>query len=76
VVVTTGDTETELLVCCDPGNPLIETEVALVVVQLSTDVWPAVIVGGLAMNEITVGSEGAALNVAVTLRSAVMTTTH
>jgi hypothetical protein len=71
VVVTAGDTGTEPLGGCDPTPKLIETEVAFAVVQLNIDVWPAVIVGGVAVNETTVGGGDAAFTVTVAFALAV-----
>ena len=69
--VAEGEMATEPLASCVPAMPLIETEVAFAVVQLSTDVWPAVIVGGVAAKETTVGGGKAALTVTVAFALAV-----
>jgi len=52
-----GLAETDPIVSCAPLTPLIETVVAFVVVQLSVEDCPAVIVGGFAANAFTDGGE-------------------
>jgi hypothetical protein len=46
-----------------PENPLIETDVALFVVQLSVDDCPEVIEGGVATNEVMTGEAAATVTV-------------
>jgi hypothetical protein len=55
VVVTTGVSESEPLAGCVPETPVIDTDVAFVVVQLRVVACPEAMVDGLALNEAIVG---------------------
>src|SRR5438105_856240 len=57
IYVIPGDTETETLPGTVSAVPLMETEVAFVVDQLSTDDWPVVIDAGVAVNERMLGAD-------------------
>jgi hypothetical protein len=63
VVVDVGLTGVEPFGGWFPATPLIETDVALLVTQLSVEDCPEVIDGGLATNDVTTGDAGAMVTV-------------
>src|SRR6266496_251976 len=55
-VVVAGAITIDPFAGCDAGIPLMETDVAFAVTQLSLVLCPAMIVDGVAVNEITCGT--------------------
>lgn len=54
------------MIGCDPDSPLMETEVAFVVVQLKVEVWPGAMEDGLAVKERIVGASDRPVTVSET----------